>query len=221
MTERVIRPPTVTKITAETIRDAILQSDLKPGRPLREKELSRSLGVSRGTVREALRLLQEPGLVEIIPHQGAFVSKLSPQTVKEIYTLRELLEPYAVRLALQKNAYKKQDIGRMNKLVKQMGEFEKQGCLFETIKADYKFHYNICKASGHKLLLAVLRNLQSLTRLCMINIKIYRSDMLSDEVQHEKILDAIKEGDMVCAEDIVRRHLLESRDALLRHMAEL
>lgn len=221
MLDELKRPPTLAAATTDALRDAILRGDLKPGEPLREGELSASLNVSRGTIREAQRLLQDEGLVEVIPHRGAFVAKLSPRTVTEMYTLRALLEPYAVRVALENAAYSEQDLETMAALLRRMGEFEQTGNIFAVIKADLEFHHQICKPSGHGLLLDVLRSLRSLTRLCMINVKLYRTDLEPDEVQHRQIYDAIRLGDPEQAEAVIREHLDYSSVALVAKVAEV
>lgn len=214
------RPPTLAAAAADAIRNAILRGDLKPGEPLREEELSRSLNISRGTVREAQRVLTNEGIVEVIPRRGAFVARLSPRTVTEMYTLRSLLEPYALRLALEDDGYSDQDLEHLDALLVRMGECEQAGDIYATVKADLEFHYEMCKPSGHSLLLEVLRSLQSLTRLCMVNTKLYRTDLAPDEVQHRQIFDAIRLGDREQAEDVIRRHLDFFKDALLARMAE-
>lgn len=216
-----VRPPTLATAVADLIRDAILRGEFRPGEALREVELSKSLDVSRGTVREAQRLLRDEGLVEILPHRGAFVAKLSVRTVREIYTLRALLEPYAVRLAMESSAYTEQDFEDMDALLRRMGEFERTGDILATIRADLEFHYTICEPSGHSLLLEVLRSLQSLTKLCMVNVKLYRTDFAPDEVQHRQIFDAICLGDRAQAEDVIRKHLDYFKDALLAKVAEV
>ena len=131
MVNQVVRPPTLTAVVADTIRDSIFQGDLRQGEPLREVELGESLDVSRGTVREALRMLQEESLIEIIPHRGAFVAELSPRTVREVYTLRALLEPYAVRVALENGAYSEEDLEALEALVRRMAELEQEGDTLE------------------------------------------------------------------------------------------
>lgn len=220
MVDQIDRPPTLTAVVADTIRDSIFRGDLRQGQPLREVELSEALNVSRGTVREALRLLQEEKLVEIIPHRGAFVTELSPRTVREVYTLRGLLEPYAVRVALEKGAYTDEDLETLAALVWRMGELEQKGDVLGISKADLDFHYLMCKRSDHLLLLELFKSLQSLARLCMLNIKTYSADLPSDELHHRQILDAIQLGDPAHAAEIVRGHINESKEALLAAMEE-
>jgi DNA-binding GntR family transcriptional regulator len=215
MIDQLVRPPTLTAAVTNNIRKAILRGDLKQGKPLREVQLGKSLDVARGTVREALRALQEDGLVEIFPRRGAFVTTLSSRKVREIYTLRELLEPYAVGLAMENDAYGERDLEEIDALLRKLGELERRGQRFEQIKADVEFHYLICKPSDHQLLLNALKNLQSLVTLCVTNLNFYELDPAPQEQQHRAIFDAIRSSDPAHAQDLVIRHLRDARDLLL------
>src|SRR5271166_3464988 len=150
--QRVNRPPTLTAATAQNIQEAILRGDFAPGDPLREAELSESLEVSRGTVREALRWLhQEGALVEIMPHRGAFVIKLSLERAREIYTLRALLEPYAIRTAMENRAYSEADLKELEALVGRIEQLEKEGNDSALVKVDIEFHRLATRRCNHQL----------------------------------------------------------------------
>jgi DNA-binding GntR family transcriptional regulator len=185
---------------------------------LREVELSRSLEVSRGTVREALRRLTEEGLVEVLPHRGAFVTRLSPRRIREVFTLRALLEPYAVRQAMEAGAYGDEDLATLEAVVEQLGELEGRGDISETLKADVRFHFLMCERSEHELLLKVLKSFQSLTMLHILNSQLYYPDLISAEHSHRMILEAIRQGDAAYAADVVRNHLSEGGKSLLTKM---
>lgn len=215
---RFVRPPTLTVTVANHIREAIVRGEMPPGSPLHEVELSTALNVSRGTVREALRLLHDEDLVDILPHQGAFVMELSPRKAWEIYTLRAQLEPYAVRLALENKAYTPQDLDDLDGLVRRLGEHN--GDPFETITADMEFHRVMCERGGHRVLMEMLRSLQSQTRLFILNTMIYHSDPVQDEEMHRTILDALRQGDPQHAEEVVRSHIIDTGTALIRRMEE-
>jgi DNA-binding GntR family transcriptional regulator len=212
---KVERPPTLAELTARSIRDAMFRGTFKPGEPLREEKLAQAFGVSRNTVREALRILQEDALVEAIPHQGAFVVGASTRTVEEVYALRILLEPFLVRCALENGEYNQDYLARLEDLVSQMGDFEEKEDIFSTIKIDQRFHQLMCEPSQMKLLLSALKSVGYLTRVCMINMKLYSADLAADELQHREILDAIREGDPSHGEQVVRKHLEDARDRLL------
>lgn len=215
---KLIRPQTLTAATAARIREAILCGQLVPNTSLHEMELAASLNVSRGTVREALRLLREEGLVEVIPHRGAFVAELSPRRVYEIFTLRAMLEPNAVRLALERKGYSDQDLMYLEALVRRMGELEQQGDIIAVARTDMEFHHYLSKRSDHQLLLEVLSNLQTQTLLFIIHTKLYRSDLTSDEVSHRAIVAAVRNGHPATAEEVVRRHIIEAGTLLLGRM---
>jgi DNA-binding GntR family transcriptional regulator len=99
--------------------------------------LSDSLQVSRTTIREALLKLHEEKIVEIIPHRGATVPKLSKQTAKEVYTLRAILEPYALRLAMEMDAYSVEDKNALAELAMQLYDLEHvEELIFENVTTD-------------------------------------------------------------------------------------
>jgi DNA-binding GntR family transcriptional regulator len=216
------RPPTLTAATAQNIQEAILRGDIAPGDPLREADLSQSLGVSRGTAREALRLLhQEGALVEIIPHRGAFVIKLSVERAREIYTLRALLEPYAVRIAMENKAYSEADLWELEELIQRLKELENERNDPALVKTDMEFHHVATRRCNHQLLLEMVGKLQSQTRILIFNTKRYRSDKVPDSVSHRAILEGIRSGDPLAAEEIVRRHIIDAGSSLVKRMEEV
>jgi len=93
-------PGTVATRVAELLRDDILQGSIGGGERLSEVALAKRYGVSRIPIREALRIVEGQGLVEIHPFTGAFVSELSTDDVVDIFEILEALEAMALRLAL-------------------------------------------------------------------------------------------------------------------------
>lgn len=215
------RPPTLTDIVTAHFREAIVRGDYAPGTSLHEVDLSKALDVSRGTIREALRKLQDEGLVRIFPHRGAEVIELSPRRIHEIYTLRTQLEPFALRLAVQNKAFTAQDFEQLEALVDRLGELEQQGNIFEILKTDMETHYLMCERSGHELLLDMLKTLQTQVRQFILTTKVYRSDLVSDEVSHRAILDAIKTGDPFRAEQVMHEHISQAGQSLLESMKKI
>lgn len=214
------RPPTLAEAAAESIREAIYRGDFRPGQPLRENELSQSLNISRGTAREALRLLKnENGLIESIPYRGTFVATLTPAKVKEIYTLRALLESYAVRIAIENEAYTKDDLSELKKFVSRLRELKKSMDYAEDIKTDMKFHHLISGRCNHKLLLGVLNNLQSQILIFILNTKLYQSEPEPQDTSHQAILDGILSKDPSVAEEVVRKHITDAGSSLLQRMS--
>ena len=91
---------TVGDLAYSVLRQAILVGELAPGEKLRQEELAMAIGISREPVRSAIVQLAADGLVMVNPHRGATVNVLSRERIREIYTLRVLLETHAVRLGI-------------------------------------------------------------------------------------------------------------------------
>ncbi|MFW5832775.1 MAG: GntR family transcriptional regulator [Pseudomonadota bacterium] len=87
---------------ADRIREAMLQAALRPGERLRERELCEGLGVSRTSVREALRMLETEGLVTMVPNKGAIVTEAGVKEATDVYHTRAALEGLMVRLFVQR-----------------------------------------------------------------------------------------------------------------------
>ena len=84
------------------LRDRILHGEVAPGERLNEVEIAGELGVSRGPIREALQRLASDGLVELQAHRGAFVRRLGPAEVRDLFEVRLALETTVARLAAQR-----------------------------------------------------------------------------------------------------------------------
>ena len=96
-TLRIEDVPTVRAIVAQKLREAIMSGDLKPGQRLVERELCEMMGVSRPSIREALRLLEADGMVSTVPHRGPVVSTISLEEARQLYAARAVLEGFAGR----------------------------------------------------------------------------------------------------------------------------
>jgi DNA-binding GntR family transcriptional regulator len=94
---RVEDVPTVRAIVAQKLREAIMSGNLKPGQRLVERELCEMMGVSRPSIREALRVLEADGLVNTVPHRGPMVSTISLEEARQLYDARAVLEGFAGR----------------------------------------------------------------------------------------------------------------------------
>jgi DNA-binding GntR family transcriptional regulator len=96
-TLRIEDVPTVRAMVAQKLREAIMSGTLKPGQRLVERELCEMTGVSRPSIREALRLLEADGLVNTVPHRGPVVSTISLEEARQLYAARAVLEGFAGR----------------------------------------------------------------------------------------------------------------------------
>ncbi|MER5665601.1 GntR family transcriptional regulator [Streptomyces mirabilis] len=132
---------------ADRIREAIFSGAYAPGAPLREVELSGALDVSRGPVREALRLLEREGLVHCAWHRGTLVTTLSPTDVAELDSLRGALEELAVAQVIARAS--DEDIAGIQKTA---GLMERAADEHEMVRCDIAFHDAVFAAAGHQRL---------------------------------------------------------------------
>ncbi|MBN1316055.1 MAG: GntR family transcriptional regulator [Anaerolineales bacterium] len=221
MVTQIQRPPTLTSVVAESIQEAIYRGELKPGDALREIEFSESLQVARGTVREALRSLQEDGLVEIFPHRGAFVTTLTPDRVRDIYSLRANLESFAVQQIMETQGYSGDDLQTMESLLAQMYAMDGQNNIKENVNLDLDFHYSICKPYQNELYHNFLKTVLSMSRLCIISLNLNSQKLVDaisifqDAWHHQEVFDSIREGEKNQAVRVVTNHIEESKEALI------
>ena len=142
---------------AEYLRLQILGGQLAAGERVKERDLARVLGVSRGPTREALRLLEREGLLEIRPYSGARVVRFDKTEMTEIVTLRRQVEYFAIGNAALISDPKL--VAELKDLAAQMREAHRARDAMKLIDLDLKFHLRICEASGHATLIAVMRTL--------------------------------------------------------------
>jgi DNA-binding GntR family transcriptional regulator len=190
------------------IEEAIVQGMFKGGEKLNEIELARSLGVSRGLVREALRELETSGVLVSVPYRGTFVKEWTPRSVWELYTLRANLEEFAVELAVERAT--DEDIEKLAELVEAMNQAARENDAAELVEIDLQFHERLHAMTGHRLLIQQLQSLSGLTRVFIIATKAYYSPFPSLEeaaASHYPILDALRARDATLASAAIHEHI--------------
>jgi len=95
----ILAPASLVELAVQRLRSEILSGALVPGERLIEEQLTRRFGTSRAPLREALQVLGQQGLVEHLPRRGVRVTELVPQDVDELFSLRDVLERFAVQIA--------------------------------------------------------------------------------------------------------------------------
>ena len=136
---------TLREQVTQAIRMKLLTGQLKPGTRIVEQEMAEELGVSRGPVREALRQIEQEGLVEYASHVGCFVKDFNAQDVYEVYLLRANLEILSVKMCDGK--FSSQTIEHMEQIVQRMASIEQVEQFDEIIDNDNEFHECIIRES--------------------------------------------------------------------------
>jgi len=200
---------------AERLRNEILQGVFPPGTALREVPLSQHFGTSRQSLREALRSLADLGLVELRSRQGAVVPKLTPARTREIFTLRAVLEPFAVRAAMVEGRIKDAERNRIDEAFQHMRRCAEENDGPRLIEADMAFHWALCAPCDHRMLLELLERLQSATRLSFVHMKVYGSDAEGEVETHTPILHAVHARDAEGAAGALHDHIIQNGERLL------
>ena len=117
-----LRYQTLRENVAKVIREKILNKELKPGMRIIEQNLSDELEVSRGPIREALRQLEQEGVVEYTRNVGCSVKEITIKDLYEIYLLRSTYEILAVKLC--GGQFEQEDIERMEEVLEHMKELK-------------------------------------------------------------------------------------------------
>jgi DNA-binding GntR family transcriptional regulator len=192
-------PRTLRNEALDMLRRAIITGQLIPGQHLKEIELSEQMEISRSPVREALRTLEEEGLVESVPNQGCFVKSYGPQQIVEIFTLRTALENLAGELVIQQDALDGADFEALNDLVVRQDQAAQARDLHTLTGLDMDFHEYLCRKSGSELLLKTWRGLRNQIQVLFyqrfqVQERIFVSETMQED--HHLILKALREKDL-------------------------
>jgi DNA-binding GntR family transcriptional regulator len=186
----------------DILREAVWEGVLKPGDRLNEQRLSEQLGVSRPPLREAIRVLEQEGLVESVARKGSFVRTFTGPDILEIYAVRCALEAMAAELAVE-NA----SADELDELESWIDRLETQGIsrLAGSITQDLRFHRALVKLSHNGRLIQMWEQLAGQLRLALtlVDPAFFRTDYV--EATHRPLVRAIRAGDTVEAKRIVSR----------------
>ncbi|HHW31241.1 MAG TPA: GntR family transcriptional regulator [Clostridiaceae bacterium] len=193
------------EVIFNTLKEAIIVGELKPGTRLMEVQLAEKMGVSRTPVREAIRKLELEGLVTMVPRKGAHVASLSPKDIVDVLEVRAALDGLAASLSSLK--MKEDQIKELRQINKQFANFVAKENLQGSIKKDVEFHELIYRSSGNEKLMQIVSNLrEQVQRFRVIYLKDYSSQK-DIESEHEEIIEAIAKKDPEAALNAAKRHI--------------
>lgn len=206
-----VAPRTVQQEVVEKLRNAILSGMFQPGNRLVESQLCGSLGVSRPSLREALRSLQAERLIEIVPNRGPQIPVLSWRDAEEIYEVRELLEGEAA--ARCATAISDADIEELSSQLENFRRACRRNDPAERINSATEFYAIILRNCGNKIIEEFEGSL-----LARVNFLRARSMSLPNRVkgsydEMNAIFVAIKNRDAEKARKAARRHVVNARDS--------
>ena len=198
---------TIAEQIADSVRAAIAQGRIPPAARLLEVSLAREMGTSRAPVREALSQLEREGLVVKEPNRGARVVELTEEIVREVASLRGLLEGFAASLAAERLTAGQ--FATLDAIVKDMDQAVRQGEYARLVELDYRFHDFICRGSGHRTLYETWSAISGKVRLYLSTTNLMYRNLKLVVRGHGEILAALRSRDAGQASRAIQAHLGE------------
>ena len=203
------------ELILDRLRQAISSGQLSAGTHLAEVELSAALGVSRGTLREALRHLQQEGLLTADSRGRLSVRVVNEREVEEIFAVRDALESLALRQICKladRSAIVADLRRRLDDLRAAEGEFAAQ------LDADLAFHARMCELSGNATLLQTWRAVSGLARAAITAAGAETALHNMAYERHLPIVELIEAGDAAGGATFLAQHMDEAAQSIIDQM---
>ena len=200
-------------VVFNTLRQAILRGELKPGERLMEIQLANKLGVSRTPIREAIRKLELEGLVLMIPRKGAEVAEITEKSLRDVLEVRRALEELSVQLACEKIT--KEEIRELERVAKEFQQVVKSSDITEIAEVDVRFHDIIYTATDNQKLIQLLSNLRE--QMYRYRVEYLKRDGVFPQLiaEHEAIIRHIENNEKEKATEVMCRHIDNQVEAVI------
>lgn len=204
----------LTDEVADVIRKLILDGKLKPGDRINQAQLAEEFIISRGPVREALRLLENEGLIKHIPNHGTYVSSISKKDAYEIFSLRAILEEHGAVLALphlNQDHYK-----TLESLIEASEAAALKMDLEQVMRLDLQFHHLIIGQSNHARLINMHHHLDTQLGALFLSIATDAPNRILEFTHnHQVLIEALKSAEPAKIKNAFSNHYLEAYNELI------
>jgi DNA-binding GntR family transcriptional regulator len=205
-----VLPPkrTLTEDVTEQLRNAIFRGLFQPGQRLSEEQLARTLGVSRGPIREAFERLEREGLIASQANRRTIVARLSRRDLEEVYTIRLALERLAVQYAV--HYAQEEDFEALESNTQMLDDAVTRGITEqEAASLDIGFHDLIYRASRHQHVINAWLNIRSQVYLFLLSRNLANPDFRDRVISrgHRDFLGALRQRDEQRAVRSIEEHL--------------
>ena len=201
---------------SDILTDTIIEGNLNGGEQLIEAKLQDQFGISKSPIREAFRVLEKNGFVEIIPRRGTFVRKISKKYVKENFPIRAYLEGLAAGLSTPRLSC--QDIRKMKTVLSLMEKATQTQDHQKYLKQHMKFHDIFIEASGNDSLIEMLERLRRQALWFRCSYHHFQTAIENTLEVHREILNYFELKDAKGAEHLVKKHILVALDEFINHI---
>ncbi len=203
-------------MVANSLRQSILDGNLKPGQRLMDAEIASRMGISRSPVREALRQLEKDGLVRSSANRGCTVVELSRDDLFQLYGVRASLEGLAAAWAC--HSIDQPQIAELRRLCHEMQAllpFGSDADRVAFLHKDAEFHQLLIEAAHAPRLADMLASVKLQLRMMMAAIQAAARASAQAAAEHELLIAALESGDTGLAERLARQHVEGARERML------
>jgi len=200
----------------DRIRARIFSGALKDGERIVERNLATQMGTSRGPIRDALRVLEQEGLVISTPRRGTRVASLTQANAIEILAIREALEPVAVRFLIEQ--HEPRHFTRLAAIVDQLDAAARENDWQRAIRLDLEFHGLIFELSGQRRLMRIWDSFKTPMFQLFGKLSNYYAAIEDVPARHRALLESIGSGDLDRALRHSSEHVVAFKDSLLTNL---
>jgi DNA-binding GntR family transcriptional regulator len=202
------------QVAYDAIRESILDGRFAMGEHIIEKRVSEDLDTSRAPVREALRRLQQEGLVVEKPRRGTFVREISGADFVDIYNVRIAIECAAAQLIVRRRP----PLKSVERLVAKMEQAAGRGQVGKTVDLELQVHQHLCDIAGNQYLAGVFRSLAGPVRMALGLDDAAYADLEQVAAEYRPLLDALGSDDPERAARAMHHHIVASVEPVLARL---
>ncbi len=207
MRPRIAKPASLSDQVYEYLRKAIIRAELQPGEKLIELDIASQMGTSQGPVREALQRLEHDGLVDRQARSATFVTSVSMGEMYELFSVRSVIEGFAIRRTAQKITSARCD--ELDELVQKMAEAGSRHDIIMLAEYDMQFHRCLVEWSGSAGLLRAWTPLFSqIQRFIVQSHPQQYPNFVEVGTRHQPIVEALRRRDAADAAQALQEHIM-------------
>ena len=196
------------------LREMILQGELRPGEKVPEEQLCERFGVSRTPIREALKVLAAEGVLQILPHRGAIVARITEGQIEELFPIMASLERLAGALACARAT--DADIARVRALHDKMMECFENGDEVDYLKHNRLIHESFFEIAGNVTLSAFYQQILTRIHACRFVVRKSREHWANAVSEHCEMIEALEARDGVRLATLLEIHVTGTTAGIAR-----
>ena len=216
--ERMGESKPICEIAYETLKHAIITGEIPAGSRIVETDYAERMHISRTPLREALRKLEQDGLVEYVMRRGVIVRAFTMEDVMEIYTIRNSLEMLTLPAIIQKAT--PQDIAELRAMLHEMDPYNEKNMIAELSPRARNFHARLTSISGMKRILRVIEGQDEYIRRFSAMSISKENRRSAAHAEHYKLVDYVEQKDLESFERLMRKHIERSKQTCLMALEE-